>query len=159
MSDETPNYKIRIVMCTGTEGVWVEQVPGGNSVGNDSSGFGALANQTIDGASWFVTKDFLREYAWNKNEDGSYLNEGQLRRLWKDFAVPRFCQSSGGRCKGCCAALPGDTVFCRGGTSYKYEPGTQEELQERGWLNTGPGGVLVAQARIAREDPSQLEEE
>jgi hypothetical protein len=42
--------------------------------------------------------------------------------------------------------------------SYKYEPATQEELEARGWLQYGPGGLLVAQARLAREDPSQLEE-
>jgi len=157
-SEETPTYKVRIVMCTGTEGVFVEQVPGGNSARNASSGFGALANQTTGGASWFLTKDFLKENAWKKNEDGSFLNEGQLRQLWKEFAVPRYCQSPNGRCKGCCAALPGDTVFWREFTSYKYEPATQEELEERGWLQQGPGGLLVAQSRIAREDPSQLED-
>ena len=157
MSEETPAYKIRLVMCLGTEGVWVEEVPGGNSMKTGSSGFGALANNTIAGASWSLTKDFLKENAWKKNEDGSYLNEGQLRELWKDFAVPRYCESPNGHCKGCCAPLPGDPVFWSGGMSYKYNPATQEELEERGWLNTGPGGLLFAQARIAREDPSQLE--
>jgi len=160
MSDDTPKYKIRIVMCMGTEGVWVEEVQGGNSTGNGSSGFGALADQTIAGASWFVTKDFLKEYAWKTSEDGSHLNEGQLRQLWREFAVPRFCQSPNGHCKGSFffAALPGDTVFWDEGVSYKYEPATQEELEERGWLQTGPGGLLFAQARVAREDPSQLED-
>lgn len=160
---EAPTYKMGIVMCMGTEHVHVEKVAQGHNDGHPNQGFGALANQPIGGACWALTKAFLREYAWKKNEDGSYLDEGQLRQLWKDFAVPRYCGSPEGRCHGCCAALPGDTVYWKltdwgYPESYKYEPATQEELEERGWLQMGPGGLLVAQARLARDDPAQLEE-
>jgi hypothetical protein len=87
MSEEAPTYKIGIAMCTGTEHVHVEELPNATE-SNGRSGFGALANQTINGASWFVMKDFLREYACKKNqEDDTYLNEGQLRQLWKDFVL------------------------------------------------------------------------
>jgi len=128
-----------------------------------SYGYGVLANQTMGGASWFVIKDFLREYASEKNEDGEYLDEGALRKLWKDYAVPLFCHDPKGRCKGCCAALPGDTVYWKRSDwgypeSFKYAPATQQELEYRGWLQMGPGGFLVAQARIARKYPSVLEE-
>lgn len=132
--------------------------------GRGSTGFGALANKTIGGASWFLAKAFLKENAWNKDDDGSFLNEGQLRRLWKNFAVPRFCGRvalDGGPCNGCCCALLDDTVFWSrfDGSSTGYKPATQQELEERGWLKMGPGGLLVAQSRLTREEPSQLEED
>jgi hypothetical protein len=72
---------------------------------------------------------------------------------------------AGGRCKGCCAALPGDTVYWRANDwgypeSYKYEPATQEDLVERGYITTENGytSVLTQQAKLARDDPSQLGE-
>lgn len=123
--------------------------------------YGSLANNLIEGCSWFATKDFLRKYAWTKTSDeSSYLNEGQLRRLWKKFCLPRYCENPD-RCKGTCAALPGDTIYWRLNEdgypeSYKYEPATQEEIEERGYLNTGPGGLLASQARLVRENPEQL---
>jgi hypothetical protein len=55
--------------------------------------------------------------------------------------------------------LPGDTVCWRDAESYKHKPATQEDVVERGCLGHGPGGLLVAQARLARADPSQLEGE
>jgi hypothetical protein len=92
-----------------------------------------------------------------------------LRQLWKEFVVPRFCCQSesfhGGRCKGCCAALPGDTVYWRANdwgypVSYKYEPATQEDLVERGYITMENGytGILTQQAKLGRDHPSQLDE-
>jgi hypothetical protein len=158
-------YKMGIVMCAGTEHVHMERLV--NPEGDN--GFGSLTNNTINGASWFMTKKFLKEYAWGKNDDGSFLNEGQLRQLWNQFVVPRYCGQSesphGGRCKGCCAALLGDTVYWRANDlgypeSYKYEPATQEDLVERGYITTENGytSVLTQQAKLARDDPSQLSE-
>ena len=158
-------YKMGIVMCTGTEHVHMERLmnlQGGNR-------FGSLSNNTMGGASWFMTSKFLKRYAWDKNDDGSFLTEGQLRQLWQEFVVPRYCCDSespqGGRCKGCCAALPGDTVYWRFTDygypeSYKYEPASQEDLVERGYLvvENGFTGMLAQQAQLARDDPSQLDE-
>jgi hypothetical protein len=45
---EMPPYKMGIVMCKGTEHVHVEKLPDANG-GN--SGFGALANQTVEAAN------------------------------------------------------------------------------------------------------------
>lgn len=161
-------YKMAIVMCMGTEHVHVEALENNDSNSSGRTGtreqqqhFGFLSNQTIGGASWVLTKKFLRQYAWSKNDDGSYLQEGQLRKLWRDFVLEHYCGSPTGRCKGACAVLPGDTVYWRRTSygypqSYKYEPATQEDLEERGYLQVGPGGLLVAQAKIARDDPSQV---
>ena len=160
-------YKIQLVTCSGTEGVHVEALnyPNPNIRNHPrfaDRGFGSLSNNLICGSSWFLTKPFLREHANSKNEeDGSFLNEGQLRALWKTYNLTHGCDSPLGRCKGVCGALPGDTVFWKssymGSESYKYSPATQEDIVERGYFECGPGGLLVAQARIAREDPSQLE--
>ena len=157
-------YKIIMKLCMGGEGVWVEaleqQENGNEDRGDDGRMIvSSLNNNLIGGAQFCLTKDFLKEHAWDQNEeDGSYLNEGQLRKLWKEYAVPRFCDSR--RCRGMCCALPGDSVFHYEGEPdcVKYEPATQEELKERGFLSKATGeGQLSAQARMAREDPSQLE--
>ena len=145
-------------MCTGTEHVHMEGLK--VEAGDDHKLFGSLSNQTMGGAMRFVIKKFLRKYAESKDEDGNFLNEGQLRALWRDFVVPQC--SLNGRCRGTCAALPGDTIFWRRSdhgypTSFKYEPATQEDIIERGYLAYGPGGLLVAHARMAREDSSYLE--
>jgi hypothetical protein len=63
-------YKMGIVMCSGTEHVHVEAL---ENTGNHR--FGSLNNQPINGASWFLTKKFLQQHAWDKNPDGSFLEE------------------------------------------------------------------------------------
>ena len=155
------HIKIRLFTCAGSEGVFVERL----THPNYPIGLGSLSNNLICGSQWTITKPFLRMHAHTKNEDGSYLNEGQLRARWKTFNLEHFCESPSGRCKGICGALPGDTIFFECDEmmeSTGYCPATQEDIVERGWNmhcapGHGPSGPLEAQARIARDDPSQLE--
>jgi hypothetical protein len=149
-------YKIRLVTCAGTEGVHLEAL---NHPRFSNGGFGSLSNQLHCGSSRFIMSAFLRQYAWAKNDEQEFCNEGQLRALYKTFSLARYCGAPTGQCKGACGALPGDTVYWSDAESFKYQPATQEDIVERGYLGYGPGGLLVAQARLARTDPSQLEGE
>lgn len=177
------NYKMAIVMCTGTEHVHVEALeqpqPKEPLDERQREQFrryrvGCLNNSTIGGAFHCtpLLQDFLKEHAWKKNnsndDDDSWWTEGQLRAAWKEFAVPRFCDAK--RCKGICCALPGDSVVWSPDeygypTSRFYKPANQESLIERGYVNPKEfkagefttRGMLWQYAKLARDDPSQLE--
>ena len=61
-------------------------------------------------------------------------------------------------CAEKCIALPGDTVYWKFDPPYRvvtrWEPATDEELRERGFLHQG--GFLYRNLELYREDPSQL---
>lgn len=166
-------------MCSGTEHVNVEALLGKGGWGGDwgsdanvppettseevysNEWSGSLSNQTIGGAG-YNTEAFVKQYAHEKNEDGSYLSEGQLRVRFGTFMRQRFCDNFN-HCNGICCAMPGDTLFWEfeeyGRVATRYEPGTDEELAERGWLQQGPGGLLHRYYELYREDPSQLDDD
>eukprot|EP00977_Amphora_coffeiformis_P021948 scaffold10092_cov123-Amphora_coffeaeformis.AAC.3 len=122
-------------MCSGTEHVHMEMLE--NTANNR---FGSLNNDPVGD----VRRGFLPKSS-SKNTRGTRI------------ARPRFC-------KGHCCALPGDTIsWCSTDygypESYKYEPATQKDLIERGFINMAEGftGILTQQAKLARDDTSQLE--
>ena len=152
-------FKVSLEMCVGTVDVLVEALDGSTRGGTNA--VSSLSSPNRFGAQYELLKPFLKQHAGARNQDGTYVNEGRLRILWKEFGGPR-CSDPEGSCKMCCLALPGDTIYLRRSESgrwqsIKYEPASQEDIKERGWLQTGPGGFLFANAGIARTDPSQLE--
>ena len=81
-------FKVRLKTCVGTEAVFVEALDtstrgGPNAVGSLRSpdGIASLSSMPIGGKQFDLLKPFLREHAGTQNQDGTYLNEGQLRVL------------------------------------------------------------------------------
>lgn len=97
-----------------------------------------------------------RGWAFLRNQDGTFLNEMQLRELYHDAFTDEDC------C-GCCGVLPGDTVFWKSTESglslprqmTRFEPATEEELKERGYVNKDGKGMLSALAELARKKSEQ----
>jgi len=161
------HYKVQIDMCTGTEHVFVEalnlrggwennNVPPGTTLRQayTQEWSGSFSSHTLGGAGHFL-ESWIREAATLTNEDGSYLTEGQLRVYFGTYMREIFCGGHG-RCGGKCCAMPGDTIFWQfhGGARVvtRWEPATDEELRERGWLTQG--GILARYCELYREDPS-----
>ena len=105
-----------------------------------------LINQTIV-STFGSLKRVIENVCEEENEDGSYLSEVQIRDRIQSVAreeckqEPEYDDDSGCVCekmKGACGVLPGDTVFWEyswtGNTMTHFEPATEDELVERGWL-------------------------
>ncbi|CAB9510415.1 expressed unknown protein [Seminavis robusta] len=174
-------YKMGLSMCVGTEHVFVEELEQPEKLMSPQYTLCSLNSQPICGA--FNCKpllvDFLKKFACKKNtaendndndDDSCFWNEGQLRAAWKDFAVERFCDRPNGNCRGLCCVISGDTIAWGYGGMNLYpvarmwKPATQADLVERGFVNPKhPGnsgkGILWQYAKIARDDPKQLEDE
>jgi hypothetical protein len=74
---------------------------------------------------------------WRQNRDGSYWDEMQLRKYFRQFAKD-FC-SEPDSCRGKCAVLPGDTViweFKEDGQREmkRFRPASKAELEDRGFI-------------------------
>ena len=120
-------------------------------------GKGSLLSQTIV-STFGSLKDLLLDICEEKNEDGTYLSEIQIRARFQALAE-KECTGShedigyvsggeddfgcGGACalkKGACGVLPGDTVYWEdNGTMTHFKPATHEELKERGWIDETDG--------------------
>lgn len=80
--------------------------------------------------------------------------------------MSRWCELPQGFCEGKCCALPGDTIVwylnqneCSTLTA-TYIPAIEEDLIERGFIVPGKSiGELCQYAKLARDDPSQLEDD
>lgn len=117
-----------------------------NEDGEYISGKGSLLNQTIASTFCPISK-FVEGCCEEKNEDGSYLTEIQIRsrfyaKMHKECTgKPEYDDDHECVCstfRGACGVLPGDTVFWEYGwggvTMTHFEPATHEELKERKWL-------------------------
>ena len=123
-------------------------------------GKGSLLSQTIV-STFGSLKGLLLDICEEKNEDGSYLSEIQIRDRFHALAT-KECTGSheglgyvsggeddfgcGGACaikKGACGVLPGDTVYWEnngyGITMTHFKPATRKELKERGWIDKTDG--------------------
>jgi len=120
-------------------------------------GKGSLLSQTIV-STFGSLKDLLLDICEEKNEDGTYLSEIQIRARFQALAEKECTGSDedigyvsggeddfgcGGACaikKGACGVLPGDTVYWKdNGTMNHFKPATHEELKERGWIDETDG--------------------
>ena len=128
---------------------------------------GSIMNDPLNGYLQFHTKPFLKLYAWYQDLKGNFLNEGQLRELWRDLMK---LQCTNNECGGMCCVLMGDTVHWIDKRSRRYpkavpeskwyQSATQGDIIERGLLNwgpNGPGGRFAALARVFRDSPGELE--
>jgi len=117
-----------------------------NEDGEYISGKGSLLSQTIASRFSPISK-FVEDCCEEKNEDGSYLTEIQIRsrfyaKMRKECTgKPEYEDDHECVCltfRGACGVLPGDTVYWEyswaGETMTHFEPATYEELKERKWL-------------------------
>lgn len=171
ITEDACHYKVKIDMCTGTEYVFVEALylqggwEGFNVPPNSTfeeiytqEWSGSFSSSTFGGAE-IAMGGWIKSAAYLKNEDGSYLTEGDLRIHFGNYMRKHFCAGDG-RCGGKCCALPGDTIYWVFDEPYRvvtrWAPATDDELRERGWLHQG--GLLYRNCELYREDPSQLDD-
>jgi hypothetical protein len=137
---------------------------------------GSFSSRIYRGAL-YAMGDWMREAAWLTNEDGYYLTEGQLCLHFGNYMREHFCRGTGQRpnlegimedsfemesywCGAKCCALPGDTIYWKSEDHHRvvsrWEPATDEELRERGWLEQG--GLLCYSCQQHRENLTQLDD-
>jgi hypothetical protein len=165
------NYKVKMDLCSGTEhcfaealegcGGWMDPYNQPRDLIDDEDGLsressGSLSNVTMSAGCFFRHGGFMDKANVRKNVDGSYWSEMQLREFFHDCCED-FCEHR--TCGGACGALPGDTVFWRFDDCYRnfsrFEPATEDELLDRGWLQPdGSGFPLSALALAFRQDPN-----
>ena len=169
--DNNTTYRVRMQFCIGccqqNETPFLEALVGCGGVPDNFDpkrwkkktgvGKGSLLSQTIV-STFGSLKDLLLDICEEKNEDGTYLSEIQIRARFQALAE-KECTGShedlgyvsggeddfgcGGACalkKGACGVLPGDTVYWEdNGTMTHFKPATHEELKERGWIDETDG--------------------
>jgi hypothetical protein len=145
--------KVHALLCTGGEGVWVERLTVPNAV--------SLSNMFIGGALMMdAHADWMKDtrvYTFTNADDGTFWNEGQLREHYGNYLREHHYCGAPHMCHGLCYALPGDTLFVDYmGSVSGWRAATQAELEDRGYLGDGPGGLLSQYCQLARDDPSQL---
>ena len=169
-------YEVMMDLCTVTEHVIVEALylqggweGEGPKEGNMPIGCGAEEFQTREwsGSMYsttltnaiFAIRPWLPRVAHMTNPDGTYLTEGQLRPMFREFMSYNYCShesmTSHKKCDNYCCILPGDTVYWKVDGPFRvltrWEPATDDELRERGWLDQG--GMLHNLCRWYRENP------
>jgi hypothetical protein len=167
------SYKVKMDICSGTEHCFAEALEGCGGwmslfnqprhIIDDEEGLsressGSLSNVTMSAQCDFrhgcMDKAFVR-----KNVDGSYWSEMQLREFFHDYSEDSCHHRT---CGGSCGALPGDTVFWRFDDCYRnftrFEPATEDELLERGWLQPDGSGFLSRFALDFRQGPNMQDD-
>lgn len=165
------NYKVTMNLCSGAEHVVVEALHLGGGVANNLpegengatnvEGFGCLHSMTM--LNHVALEHWMNEsgIADVVNDDDTFLSETQLRERFYQHMRQEFCISP--NCHGKCAALPGDTVFWIPQEDYgrrytRFEPATQDELVERGYMDAKGNGRLLGHARSIRQEQGNLED-